>query len=148
MAGGRNFHRFDALNLATNGLATYQITGLLPLAKVYRPAHIVVMAGTNDAIRGSVDRVEIKEQWTKICSEPNAVVILAPPTRVPTLNERLNVLNDIAKTTCSERQRPVIDLIELAGNDGLLRSIYSSDGVHLSPQGYEKVRMKLRALGM
>jgi hypothetical protein len=147
-AGGRGFNRETDINLGSNGLMTYQIASLLPTAKAYKPNHIVVMAGTNDAIRGAIDETEIRKLWTDICSDPRIVVVLAPQSRSANLNERLQGLNVISKSVCEAQKRPIISLDALAGSDGLIKQEYTIDGVHLTDAGYEIWRAKLRDLGI
>jgi len=147
-AGGRSFNHQTDINLGSNGLQSYQIAAMLPKAREYKPDHIVVMAGTNDAIRGPIDEAQARTIWAEICSDSKVVVILAPHSRSPSLNERLNTINVIAKSTCEERQRPIISLDELAGNDDLIKPEYTVDGVHLTPAAYDILRGRLRTKGI
>lgn len=147
-AGGRSFNHISDINIASNGLQTYQIAAVLTKAREYKPDHIVVMAGTNDAIRGPIDETDIKKLWTEICADPKVVVILPPQSRNEILNERLNKVKVIANSVCENQKRPIISLDALNGMDGLIKPEYTVDGVHLSPAGYEILRARLREKGI
>jgi lysophospholipase L1-like esterase len=147
-AGGRSFNDVTSINLATNGLQTYQVAANLSMALAYRPQHVVVMAGTNDAIEGPIDRREIQGLWEHICAEARVVVTLVPPSRSSTLNAKLDELNVIAREVCNSRNRPVISLAGLRGPDGLIQEQYTTDGVHLTPAAYAVWRAELRNLGL
>src|SRR5687767_6751546 len=58
-AAGQSFNDLRSINLASNGLQTYQIAGEIPKALSFKPRHIAVMAGTNDAGEGPIDAQEM-----------------------------------------------------------------------------------------
>lgn len=148
-AGGYGFNRLDDLNLATSGLQTYQIAAALPEAVAsYAPRHVVVMAGTNDAIEGPIDQTEITGLWQEICAEPRVLVTLATPAADPEINARINQVNAIAGNACRAEGRTVIALGQLRGPDGLMRPEYTVDGVHLSDAAYAVWRSALAVQGI
>lgn len=147
-AGGRMFNSSRTINLAQSGQLTYQIAAGLPKAHAYRPRHIAIMAGTNDAIRGDIDRAEFTALWAEIARTPNVVITLAPHTRSPKVNARIDQINAIANAAARAQRRPVIDLHELDGPAGTIQPRYTVDGVHLSPAGHRLWNAKLRAAGL
>ncbi len=133
-AGAHALTGWRDVNLGTNGLQTYQIAATLGRARRFAPRRIVVMAGTNDAIEGPIDRAELGALWRTLCAEPKIVVTLVPPTIDATLNARVRIVNAVIARQCASR--PVVSLAPLAGPDGRLQARYTGDGVHLSPAGY------------
>lgn len=147
-AGGRSFNDGSGINLATNGLQTYQIAAGIDGALAYHPEHIVVMVGTNDAIEGPINYEELVGLWTQICTEPSVVVTLAPPSRDKEITARVDEANAIALEICTHLGRPVLTLDVLRGSDGLIQPQYTSDGTHLTEAAYQVWRDKLEELGI
>lgn len=145
-AGGRMFARWDTINLASNGLRTAQVRAALPLAQSYNPEHIVVMAGTNDALSGPLEEESLTRLWREIVADPRVIVTLAPCARDPTTSNRVRRANAIAANAARQAGRPVIALNEVCGLNGLVQPRYSTDGVHLESEAYGVWRQKLRAL--
>jgi len=145
-AGGRGFNRSGDINRGSNGLLTYQIAAGITAAEIYSPRHIVVTAGTNDAIKGRIDVAEHKALWPKICADPKVIITLAPPTAILELNQRLAQVNQIARGAC--KGHPIISLDTLRGSDGLIQSRYTVDGVHLSAPAYVIWRSLLAEKGV
>ena len=145
-AGGRSFNDWRDVNLASNGLQTYQIAASLPAALALSPRHVVVMAGTNDAVEGPIDPAELAGLWRTICAEPKVVVTLVSPTTSDVLNARIAQLNSITRRQCGGRK--IINLSALAGKDGRIRPQYTVDGTHLSPAGNAVWQAKLRRIGI
>jgi lysophospholipase L1-like esterase len=147
-ASGRLFNSARTINLGTNGLHTDQIAVLMTNANSYSPKHIAIMAGTNDAIENKINPAEIFSLWDRITGEPKIVITLSPHTRIKALNERIDGINAIVTAAAAKRHRPVISLSELNGQDGLIQTRYTVDGVHLSPAALAIWRAKLSALGI
>lgn len=145
-AGGRLFNDARDINLGSNGLQTFQIAAMLPTALALSPRHVVVMAGTNDAVEGPIDAAELVGLWRTICAEPKVVVTLVSPTTSGLLNARIAQLNGIARSQCAGRT--IIDLSALADKDGRIRPQYTVDGTHLSPAGNAVWKAKLRRMGI
>lgn len=141
-SGGQWFDDIRNINLASNGLVTYQITGNLKRAKAYRPKRIVVMAGMNDAFRG-YDPEKIRNLWQTICQEPAVVIVLIPPTKYADINLKIDEINRIIAENSNGRQ--IINL-DMAGENGLIRPEYVADGVHFTSKAYELWISKLRAI--
>jgi lysophospholipase L1-like esterase len=131
--GGGWFNN-DTINLGSNGLQTFQITAMMGKAISYNPRYIVVMAGTNDAIKGSINSQEIQESWNRICSDHRVIVTLTPPTSDFNLNLRLNEINSMIKKSCDKR--PLVTLDALRDSNGLIDPKFTFDGVHLNHEGY------------
>lgn len=145
-AAGRSFNDYRSINLASDGLQTFQIAAAMPKALAYSPQHISIMAGTNDAGEGPINPVKLSEFWRKICAEPRVVVTKPTPTNSDTLNHRIKQIGAIITTECKER--PVIDLQRLAGKDGKILPKYTSDGVHPSDSALLVWKSELRKYGI
>lgn len=139
-AGGGGFGRIDTINLASNGQELHQIAAYLPRAQSFRPNYILVDGGVNDAIQDGPDYGRIRTLWRSICAAPNVIATLPTPTRNRAVNARLEPMRTIIRAECAH----VLDLPMLAGTDGLLRSEYSIDGVHLRSAAYGVWRAQLR----
>lgn len=147
-ASGRLFNSARTINLGTNGAHTFQIAAMIKSANAYSPNHIVIMAGTNDAIRGEIDLAEMTGLWDEITREQRIVITLVPHTKIKALNARIDKLNAIARAAANKRHRPVLSLAELTGPDGLIQDRYTVDGVHLTPAALAIWNAKLRGLGI
>ena len=146
MAGGRTFNGWRDINYGSNGLQTFQIAAQMPKARAHKPRHIVVMAGTNDAIEGPIDLAAQRRLWSEMCRDPRVVVTLAPVTQDDSLNRRIEQINALARQEC--RARRIVTLDELADAHGRLKPEFSVDGVHPSPAAYTIWRGKLSRLGI
>lgn len=145
-AAGRSFDDYRSINLASDGLQTFQIAAAMPKALAYSPQHISIMAGTNDAGEGPIDPVKLSGLWRKICSEPKVVVTIPPPTNSDILNQRIEQIGAVITTECKER--PVIDLQRLAGKNGKILPKYTTDGVHPSDKALLIWKAELRKYGI
>lgn len=145
-AAGMSFNDPRSINLAGNGLQTFQITELLSKALAYSPRHVSVMAGINDAGEGPINVQALQVLWKKICAEPKVVVTLLAPTAQDELNPRVVQINQIIRNEC--QGRPIIDLQRLAGEDGRIQPKYTIDGVHFSKAAIDIWRAELRKHGI
>ena len=141
-AGGSNWGwRLDgaplsAINLASSGLVTRQVEGLLAPAQKYNPRHLMVMAGTNDVYLGIVDRAELRSSWQHILAADNVIVTLAPYTTSPKSNEGIARVNALVRRMALAAGRKVIDLNPLLAPKGVLEAQYTIDGIHFTPSAY------------
>ena len=117
-SAGMQFNSLRSINLGSSGLQTYQIAGQLEKARSFKPRHISVMAGTNDAGEGPIDRAELVGLWKQICAEPKIVVTLPTPTSFAPLNQRIAEIDQIILSVCAKNR--VIDLRKLADKNGML----------------------------
>jgi lysophospholipase L1-like esterase len=88
----------------------------------------------NDAIRG-FDADKIRNLWETICKEPTIVVTLVSPSKWDELNRKIEQINRIAVESCPDK--PIVSL-DIADDNGRIRSEFASDGVHIGPKGYER----------
>lgn len=145
-SAGMQFNSLRSINLGSSGLQTYQIAGLLEKARSFKPRHIAIMAGTNDAGEGPIDRAELAGLWKQICAEPKIVITLPTPTSYDNLNERIKVIDQIILSTCPQNR--IIDLRQLADKNGKIFTKNTLDGVHLSPAAHTIWRSELRQYGV
>src|SRR5262249_1761952 len=86
---GRN--PFAAINLAQNGATPAAIAVQARIAAAYRPRRIVVMAGTNDAVR-EVNAGELRETWRRLYAAAGTIPVIAfvpPRASQPALSNNL-----------------------------------------------------------
>lgn len=141
------------LNQGISGDTTRGILQRLDSLQATRPTSIYLMAGVNDLKNGASD-AEVLNNLQQIMRQlrrqhPQAKVyvqsilpaaIASPPGRIRSINQRLSQL-------ARAEQVGFIDLYpQFAGpNDQLLASL-TTDGIHLSPQGYSLWQSVLRNL--
>lgn len=146
ISSGMQFHSLRTINLGSGGLQTYQIAQLLEKARSFSPRHIVIMAGTNDAGEGPIDREELIGLWKKICAEPKIVITLPTPTALDNLNQRIAEIDQIILSICTKNK--IINLRQFADKNGKIYPKYTVDGVHLSPEAHAIWRSELRRFGI
>ena len=146
ISSGMQFHSLRTINLGSSGLQTYQVVELLPKARSFRPQHIAIMAGTNDAGEGPIDREELIGLWKQICAEPKIVITLPTPTAIDYLNQRIDQIDQIILGVCTKNK--IINLRQLADGKGKIYPKYTVDGVHLSPEAHAIWRSELRRFGI
>ena len=145
-AGGFSFNSWRDINLAENGLLTYQIAATLEIAQSYKPEHIHIMAGINDARHG-YDAAELRELWQTICREPKIVITLAPPTFNEKANRAIGEINRIVEESCAGRT--IVSLRSLGDGSGRLQQHFAADtSGHLGPDAYEVWRGLLKEHGV
>ncbi len=110
-----------------------------------RPDYVIIWAGMNDLYAGrepgrvmkNLARLYARTLDTE--SKPIACT-LTPMEDDGRMNSRIRELNTLLTEHCDDKGIRVVDLFSsLAGPDGRLNPLYSSDGVHLSLQGYAAV---------
>ena len=127
----------DSINLGESGLLTFQIVDRAATAMKYHPDAIVVMAGTNDAMRGDLDR--LPAEWDRlfaVAGNTPVIVTLAPMTANAAFNEKILAIDEIARTAALEHSARIVDLSPELAPGGTLEPRYTVDGVHLSNAAY------------
>ncbi|MBE9014534.1 lysophospholipase, partial [Pseudanabaenaceae cyanobacterium LEGE 13415] len=132
------------LNQGISGDTTWNILARLPDLANTRPSEIYVMAGVNDLKMGASD-TEIVWNIQRIITQlqamhPNAKIIVQSilPTRSPRIpNEQIAGINQQLKMIAQRSGASYLDLFsEFVDYDGQILSKYTTDGIHLSAQGY------------
>jgi lysophospholipase L1-like esterase len=133
------------LNQGISGDTTGGILNRLSAFANVKPQTIYVMAGVNDLKRGLGDR-EILRNLNGIIrrlqvQNPGAQIVVQSilPTRSKFVsNDRITKLNPWIETIASRNGVAYMDLHpQFADGDGMMRRDLTTDGIHLSPQGYE-----------
>ena len=127
----------DSINLGESGLLTFQIVDRATTAMKYHPDAIVVMAGTNDAMHGDLDR--LPAEWDRLFTVAGnipVIVTLAPMTANAAFNEKILAIDEIARTAALEHSARIVDLSPELAPAGTLEPRYTVDGVHLTPAAY------------
>jgi len=110
-----------------------------------RPDYVMVWGGINDMMMLRPPE-EVFTNLAKIyekAEDAGVRVIACTLTPIMYYNEvklRIIELNDMIKKQCAQHGIPVADLFKATADDaGGLREAFSSDGVHLSYAGYQRV---------
>jgi lysophospholipase L1-like esterase len=142
------------LNQGISGDTTGGILQRLSALDPVRPDTIYVMAGVNDLKNGKTDQ-EILANLQKIMqrlrqTHPQAQVIINSvlPTRLANIpSDRTIPLNQqIARLAEQEGVSYLALTSAFADSDGTLRREFTTDGLHLSPQGYAVWASALRSI--
>ncbi|WP_225913983.1 GDSL-type esterase/lipase family protein [Leptolyngbya ohadii] len=142
------------LNQGISGDTTAGILRRLPAFDRARPDRIYVMAGINDLRRGSSDRAvlsnlrQIVQRLRRTHPQAAIVVYSILPTRLPALpSDRIQRLNASLAAMSRQEGANFYDLqAQFSGTDGTLRRELTTDGLHLSRQGYEVWQMAMMAI--
>ncbi len=132
------------LNQAISGETTQGVLRRLPAFSNTKPSTIYVMAGINDLKQGVTNDAIVRNLWritrTLKRHHPQAQVVLQSilPTRINApMNQRIAHLNQQLAAIARHEQVTYLDLYadftDAAGN---LRADLTTDGLHLSAQGY------------
>ncbi|NJR37611.1 MAG: hypothetical protein HC781_00730 [Leptolyngbyaceae cyanobacterium CSU_1_4] len=142
------------LNQGISGDTTGGILRRLSALNQVRPDTIYVMAGVNDLKNGKTDQ-EILANLQKIMQQlrqthPQAQVIINSvlPTRLAAIpGDRTTFLNQkIAQLAEQEGVKYLALTSAFTDRDGTLRREFTTDGLHLSPQGYAVWSSALRSI--
>ena len=132
------------LNQAISGETTQGVLRRLPAFSNTKPSTIYVMAGINDLRRGVTDEEIIRNLWritrTLKRHHPQAQVVLQSilPTRLNrAMNQRITLINQHLAAIAQHEKVTYLNLYtDFVDADGNLRADLTTDGLHLSPQGY------------
>jgi lysophospholipase L1-like esterase len=132
------------LNQAVSGETTKGVLRRLPVFSNTKPNTIYVMAGINDLRRGVADDDIVRNLWritrTLKRNHPQAQVVLQSilPTRLNgQMNDRIGQINRRLAAIAQHEQVTYLDLYaDFADAEGNLRPELTTDGLHLSQQGY------------
>ncbi len=132
------------LNQSVSGETSSHIKQRLSLLAATRPDRIYLLAGVNDLRRGWSDErilANIREIIARLRQDhPQAQIIVQSilPTRLPAIpSSRIARLNDQIKAIATAFDSVYLDLYSTFLDDqGQLRRDLTTDGIHLSHQGY------------
>ncbi len=142
------------LNQGISGDTTTGILDRLSCLDTAKPDTIYFMAGVNDLKRGDNDR-NILRNISQILSRlkrqhPTAQIIVQSilPTRSTQIpNDRIAKLNPLIKELARRQSVEYLDLQpQFRDGDGSLRADLTTDGIHLSPQGYQVWQLALQRM--
>lgn len=143
------------LNQGISGDTTWNILARLPDLENTRPSQIYLMAGVNDLKMGASD-AEIVWNVQRIVTQlqrmhPNVKIIVESilPTRSPRIpNDRIAGINRQLSSIAQQSGATYLDLFsQFADQDGQILSEYTTDGIHLSAQGYATWQSVFRESG-
>lgn len=151
------------LNQAISGETTEGLLKRLDLFDRTQPQVIFVMIGINDLIRGVSDEVILENQRQIIRylrrKHPSAEIFVqsilphggeqstweGKERLLAIKNSRIQQLNQQLQTIATTQGVKYLDLYSLFANqEGYLRSEFTTDGLHLSPEGYMVWRTALQ----
>jgi lysophospholipase L1-like esterase len=139
------------------GISGDTTSGILQRLSIFAKANadtVYLMAGVNDLKRGASDR-EILRNINQIIQRlkrqnPNAQIVVQSilPTRSRQIpNDRIAALNGLIEVVAQRNGVNYLDVHQqFADRDGMLRSELTTDGIHLSPQGYEQWQIALQRM--
>jgi lysophospholipase L1-like esterase len=142
------------LNQGISGDTTTGILDRLSFLDTAKPDTIYFMAGVNDLKRGDNER-DILRNISQIISRlkrqhPNAQIIVQSilPTRsIQIPNARIAKLNPLIQELARRQGVEYLDLQpQFRDGDGSLRADLTTDGIHLSPQGYQVWQLALQRM--
>jgi lysophospholipase L1-like esterase len=132
------------LNQGISGDTTWNILARLPDLANTRPSEIYLMAGVNDLKMGASE-TEIVWNIQRIITQlqamhPNAKIVLQSilPTRSPHIpNDQIAGINRELKAIAQQSGVSFLDLFsQFVDDDGQILPEFTTDGIHLSAQGY------------
>lgn len=132
------------LNQGISGDTTWNILARLPDLVDTRPSEVYLMAGVNDLKMGASD-TEIVWNIQRIITQlqamhPNVKIVVQSilPTRSPRIpNAQIAGINQQLKAIAQQSGATYLDLFsQFVDADGQIFSEYTTDGIHLSAQGY------------
>ncbi|MFS0518446.1 SGNH/GDSL hydrolase family protein [Nostoc sp. UIC 10607] len=148
----------EGKNWLNQGISGETSNGLLKRLKIFdrtQPEVIFVMIGINDLIRGMSDGVILDNQRQIINylrkTHPTAQIIVQSilphgaeeatwkgrDKLLAVANSRISKLNQQLQSLCTRKGVKYLDLYPLFTNkQGNLRREFTTDGLHLSPEGY------------
>jgi len=121
----------DTINLLNR---LYQVTDL-------QPSRVFVLIGINDILRGESTEA-ISARYKAILSRllakvPEVITESVLPTSEPSRRRAVVELNSSRKRIAAEEHSPFLDLYPLfADSSGMMMKRYTTDGVHLTAEGY------------
>ncbi len=132
------------LNQSISGETTEQILNRLAYFQATQPDQIHIMAGINDLKNGASDAEIIHNLHQMLVrlgqQHPGAQLVMYSilPTRLASLpSDRIRTLNQHIAYIARQQGAEFSDLqTSFADSQGLLRRDLTTDGLHLSPQGY------------
>jgi lysophospholipase L1-like esterase len=147
---GNYFKTVNIINRGLSGDTTYQVRYRLEEIVKAKPKKLFLMIGINDLLQGT-DQMTILRQIASITEEfqqnsPGTELIIQSilPVNETLLltDENINLsifsLNDGLKLICREFRKYFVDLYpDFLNDNGEMDEIYTYDGVHLSPAGYD-----------
>jgi lysophospholipase L1-like esterase len=158
MSGGRNwgwrlgFGPFNSRNLAASGSTVRQVKAQALEALKYRPAHVFIMAGTNDILEerdveaSMCDYDALLKTFPATPGAAVVVVTLVPQTAVENFAAAINDFNRQLRALCQRHGVKVVDLNPRIAPRGLLLPQFSLDDVHLTQAAYEIWTEELKAM--
>jgi lysophospholipase L1-like esterase len=144
------------LNQSISGENTGHILQRMSAFSQTRPDTIYIMAGINDLRHGATDVQILNNMKTMIRrlkqTHPQARIVVQSilPTRWASLGgARIERLNRLIKETAQMEGVIFLDLFyEFSDSQGMLRRDLTTDGLHLSDQGYQVWQAALRQSGL
>lgn len=125
----------------------------------YKPEKIIILVGTNDIAFSGLDNASISKNIEKIINNihkklPNTKIYVQSVYPVNynvnkdivanRTNDNIKDLNKKIKKICEDNKCTYINMYDtLIDNKGILRRIYTTDGLHINRVGYRIITIKL-----
>jgi lysophospholipase L1-like esterase len=141
-----DWHRFHPqINAGIAGDRSSGVLRRLKAAVSYEPETIVLMVGINDLLN-HVPIEEIEKNYSLILDSIPSSISVCIMSLLPTggiyasgrIRKNIVEVNDFLKMQAAKRALCFLNLYShFVDDDGNIESIYTTDGVHLNPKGYE-----------
>lgn len=145
----RQMPGLGAANLGVNGETVDDVRARIAAVVTARPRRIVLLAGTNDLLRGAPPEAVVAGYRRLLAAIPPAIDVrvlsippmrhgaqrrIPPPARIAAVNRELRAI------------APAFTDLHpgLAGADGRLQDRFTEDGIHLNAAGYAVIADRVR----
>ena len=159
---------FEGMNVVNSGISGHKTTDVLDDMKnrvyKYNPSDIFIMIGTNDVLDSELSNEDTIENVGKIIdaikeNRPYTninVISIFPVNRTDDEkvnhsmvytrnNEDIQIMNTGIKKVCKEKKVTYINVYDLLlDEEGNLKIDYTTDGLHITSDGYEIITNKLK----
>lgn len=129
------------VNLAEPGASIEEVGHQVTSARVYRAQILLVLAGTIDIVQNhrTVDQIvcSFTSLLDKVPASQRLIVTLIPYTSFPYDTEQIRAANVEIRKLSERRGADLIDINPEIATDGVLRTEFTRDGIHLTERGYQ-----------
>jgi lysophospholipase L1-like esterase len=131
----------SAANLAEAGASFAEVAGQVSKAKAYHANILFVTAGTNDIVieNRTVEQLacDLELLIRRVPSEMRLIMTLIPYTSFKEHTVKIREANLMIQQFSEDKRFDIVDINPELSVDGVLKSEYTLDGIHLNGRAYE-----------
>jgi lysophospholipase L1-like esterase len=131
----------SAANLAEEGARVAEVAGQVSKAKAYHANILFVTAGTNDIVvdNRTVQQLACDFQLLlrRVPSEMRLIMTFIPYTSFREHTAKIQEANLMLERFSKNGHFDIVDINPELSDDGVLKSEYTSDGIHFNGRAYE-----------